>query len=85
MQKKTRSLLEELELLHDERDSRYIIESRANNIIASAINLIDLISETYSDEETNDLTRKLLNSIRNKDAGKFRRSLGRINENKRNN
>jgi len=79
MQNKTRSILEELELLHYERDTKYIIESRADNIIASAINLLDLISETYTEKETDDLTRKLLNSIRNKDAGKFRRSLGRVN------
>jgi len=85
MQEKTLSLLEELESMHRERDSRYIIESRATNIIASAVNLLDLIQETYSENEADDLTRKLLNSIRNRDAGKFKRSLGRINENKRNN
>jgi len=85
MQKKTLSLLEELETMHRERDSRYIIESRATNIIASAVNLLDLISETYSEKEADDLTRKLLNSIKSKDSGKFRRSLGRINESKRNN
>jgi len=83
MQQKTRSLLEELESMHRERDSRYVIESRADNIIASAINLLDLITETYTESETDDLTRKLLNSIRNRDAGKFKRSLGRINESKR--
>ena len=85
MQKKTLSLLEELESMHRERDSRYVIESRANNIIASAVNLLDLIQETYTEKEADDLTRKLLNSIRNRDSGKFTRSLGRVNESKRNN
>ena len=83
MQKKTLSLLEELEAMHRERDSQYIIESRADNIIASAINLLDLIQETYAEKEAEDLTRKLLNSIRNRDAGKFKRAVGRINENRR--
>ena len=82
MQKKKRSILEELESMHLDRDSRHIIESRADNIIASAINLINLINETYSAQEADDLTRKLLNSIKLKDARKFKRSLGRINESK---
>jgi len=82
MKKKTRSILEELESMHHARDSRYVIESRAENIIASAINLIDLIEETYTTEEAVDLTRKLLNSIKQKDSLKFKRSMGRINESK---
>ena len=87
MQKKTLSLLEELESMHREKDSQHIIESRANNIITSAINLIDLISETYSEDQANDLTRKFLNSIKSRDLLKFKRSLGRVNSNesKRNN
>lgn len=82
MKKHTRSILEELELMHTERDSRYVIESRAENIIASAINLIKLMEETYTTEEVDDLTRKLLNSIKQKDSLKFKRSLGRVNESK---
>jgi len=83
MQKKTLSILEELESLHRPSDSRYIIESRANNLIASAIHLIEMIEECYTEDESDNLTRKLLNSIKNKDISKFRRSQVRIN--KRNN
>lgn len=82
MQKRTRSILEELESIHINRDTRYLIESRADNIIASAINLLDLISETYSESDAENLTRKLLNSIKNRDPGKFMRSLGRVDESK---
>ena len=82
MKPKTRSILEELESMHYARDSRYVIETRAENIIASAINLIDLMESTYTAEEVEDLTRKLLNSIKQKDSLKFKRSLGRINESK---
>lgn len=82
MKKRTRSILEELESMHTARDSRYVIESRAENIIASAVNLIELMEEVYTTEEVDDLTRKLLNSIRQKDALKFKRSLGRVNESK---
>jgi len=82
MKHKTRSILEELESMHHARDSRYVIETRAENIIASAINLIDLMEETYTEAEVEDLTRKLLNSIKLKDSLKFKRSLGRVNESK---
>jgi len=82
MQKRTRSILEELESLHIEKDKKDVIRSRADNIIESAGRLLDLINETYSYEEADDLTRKFLNSIRTRDERKFQRSLKRINESK---
>jgi hypothetical protein len=81
MQKKTRSLLEELDNIYDEhyadRDRRYIIESRANNVIASAIRLVEQIESAYPEEQAENLVRKLLNAIRMKDAGKFTRTVRR--------
>jgi len=82
MQKKTRSLLEELELVGNNRDINYIIESRANNVIASAINLLELINKHYSNEKAEILEKKLLNAIKNKDNAKFNRSLRKQDENK---
>jgi ABC-type protease/lipase transport system fused ATPase/permease subunit len=80
MQKKTRSILEELNSMYVERDRRLIIESRANNVIHSAIRLIEQIESEYSAEQAENLTRKLLNAIRNKDLGKFSRSVRRTHE-----
>ncbi len=81
MQKKTRSILEELDALYTEknadRDRRYIIESRATNVIASAIRLIEQIESSYSAEQADNLVRKLLNAIRDKDAKKFTRTVRR--------
>jgi hypothetical protein len=77
MQKKTRSLLEELDSLYVERDRRLIIETRADSIIASAIRLIEQIEAEFGTEQADNLTRKLLNAIRTKDAGKFSRSVRR--------
>ena len=81
MQKKTRSILEELDSIYNERyanrDSRYIIESRATNIILSAIRLIEQIEQNYDKEKSNNLTRKLLNSIRDRDPTKFTRTVRR--------
>jgi hypothetical protein len=79
MQKKTRSLLEELDSMYVERDRRLIIESRADNIIASAIILVEQIEQEFGAEQAENLTRKLLNAIRTKDAGKFSRSVRKTN------
>lgn len=77
MQKKTRSILEELDSLYVERDRRLLIESRANNLIDAAIRLIEQIEEAYPAEQAENLTRKLLNAIRMKEPGKFVRSVRR--------
>lgn len=85
MQKKTRSILEELDSLYDEkyaeRDRRYVIETRANNVITSAIRLLEQIEAEFPAEQAENLTRKLLNAIRTKDAGKFNRSVRKTDAN----
>lgn len=77
MQKKTRSLLEELDSMYVERDRRVIIENRANNVIESAIRLLEQIESEYTADQAENLTRKLLNAIRLKDSTKFARSVRR--------
>jgi hypothetical protein len=81
MQKRTRSILEELDAIYteknSERDRRYIIESRANNVIASAVRLVEQIEAAYPADQADNLVRKLLNAIRTKDAGKFTRTVRR--------
>ena len=81
MQKRTRSLLEELDSMYIERERDLIIESRASNIITSAINLLEQIDASYSPEQAENLTRKLLNAIRTRDTGKFARTVRRSNAN----
>jgi hypothetical protein len=81
MQKKTRSILEELDGLYIDRDQRHVIESRGSNIISSAIRLLEQIDANYPPEQAENLTRKLINAIRLRDAGKFTRSLRKSDEN----
>jgi hypothetical protein len=81
MQKKTRSLLEELDAMYIERDQRHVIETRASNVIASAIRLLEQIDETYAPEQAENLRRKLLNAINQRDPGKFTRSVRRTDAN----
>lgn len=81
MQKKTRSILEELDAIYNkkyaDRDTRHIIESRASNIIASAIRLLEQIDSTFPQDQAENLNRKLLNAIRDRDPGKFTRTVRR--------
>jgi hypothetical protein len=79
MQKKTRSLLEELDSMYIERDRRLIIENRASNIIDNAIRLLEQIEQEFPSEQAENLTRKFLNAIRNKDSDKFARSVRKTN------
>lgn len=85
MQKKTRSILEELDSLYQEhngeRDARYIIESRGSNLIASAIRLLEEIERSYTPEQAENITRKLLNAIKLRDPGKFTRSVRKSDAN----
>ena len=86
MQKRTRSILEELDSIRRQRDRESLMESRANHVIQGAINLISFIRENYDSEQADELERRLLNSIRAQDPNKFSRGVKRIqNENKRNN
>lgn len=79
MQKRTRSLLEELDSMYIERDRHQLVESRGSNIIQSAINLLEMIDRTYSSEQAENLQRKLLNAIRTRDPERFCRSVKKQN------
>ena len=81
MQKKTRSLLEELQSFGDTRDINNIIENRASNIITSAINLIELMQKHYPSDKA-ELLEKKLSAIKGKDQARFAKSLRKKHENK---
>lgn len=80
MQKRTRSILEELDSLYIERDRRLLIENRAISLIAHAVKLMEQIDAEFSPAQAENLQRKLLNAIRTRDADKFARSVRRTNE-----
>jgi hypothetical protein len=67
--------------MYIERERDLVIESRAANIIAGAINLLEQIDASYTKEQADNLTRKLLNAIRTRDAGRFARTVRRSNAN----
>lgn len=84
MKKRTRSILQELSNVGINKDKDYLIESTANNIIESSINLLNRIAESYDSETANELERRFINSIRTGDPRKFKRCMSKIIENKKN-
>jgi len=80
MLKKTRSILDELSDLHVNKDKKHLVESRASNIIQSAINLFEQLETMYEPDQADDLQRKFINAIRTRDPRKFYRSVRRKDE-----
>lgn len=82
MQKKARSILDELDTMLVHKDRENLVESRATHVIQGAINLINYIRENYDAEQAGELERRLLNSIRGQDPDKFKRGVRKMrNEN----
>jgi len=82
MRKSTRSILQELSDVGLSRDTEHVIESRGSNIIQSAINLLEMIRESYDIETAAEMERRFLNSIKAADVNKFKRGIKRIQESK---
>lgn len=80
MKRKTRSILDEISSIVPEHDRTSVIESRAVHIITSAVNLINLIRESYDPDTAAELERRLLNSIRGQDSNKFMRGIRRTDK-----
>jgi hypothetical protein len=72
--------LEELEAIGNNRDMTHVIESRAHNIITSAINLLELINKHYDKNTSEVLERKLLGAIKGRDQTKFAKSIRKNHE-----
>jgi hypothetical protein len=84
MKKRTRSILEELNNVHGKRDNDYFVDTTANNIIESSINLLTRIHSLYDVETASELERRFFNSIKSGDPRKFRRSMNKIIEARKN-
>lgn len=78
LQKRTRSILDELDNMLAHRDKDNLVENRASHVIQGAINLVNYIKENYDTETALELERRLLNSIRTQDVSKFTRGIRKI-------
>ena len=83
MKIRTRSILQELNELAEIRNKDELFENRATNIINSAINLLDSIKKHYTEEQADELERRLINAIRGQDHSKFTRGISKIVESRK--
>lgn len=77
-----RSIFEELNNYVPKRSNHQLVEAKANHVVSSVINLIELINETYNPEEAEMIEKKLLSSIKHRDITKFERVFSKIREGK---
>lgn len=80
MKPQTRSILQELNDIADVRNTESLIESRAMNVITSAIHLLESIHKHYDADTALELERRLVNSIKGSDPSKFKRGIRKISE-----
>jgi hypothetical protein len=83
MKLRTRSILQEPNSIAEVRSTDSLIESRATNIINSAINLLESIHKNYDAESADELERRLINAIKGQDPSKFTRGVRRIAESRK--
>lgn len=83
MKLKTRSILQELNEIAEVRHKEALFESRATNIINSAINLLESIHKNYDAETADELERRFINAIKGQDPAKFTRGIRKITESKK--
>lgn len=72
---KRKSLFEELNNIATSRDKERMVEQKGENLIASAINLMEYIDTNFEDDVAFDLKKRLINSIKSQDPRKFKRGI----------
>jgi len=80
VRKQTRSLLEEITNIVPQRDKESFVENKAVNVIASTRYLVEYIQENFTKEQSDDLLKRLFNSLKTGDEMKFRRGIKQIKE-----
>lgn len=80
MQKKTRSILDEITTLVPQRDKHLLVENLALQAIARITNLVKIIENSYPKHQSDELVRRLQLSIKNNDPAKFTRGVRAIKE-----
>lgn len=83
MKLRTRSILQELNEMAAVRDKDSLVESRATNIINSAINLLESLQKYYTPEQADELERRFINAIKGQDPAKFTRGVRKITESRK--
>jgi hypothetical protein len=80
VRKHTRSILEEITNIVPQRDKESFVENKAVNVIASTRYLVEYIQENFPKDQSEDLLKRLFNSLKTGDEMKFRRGIKQIKE-----
>lgn len=80
VKKRTKSLLEEINSIAPKTDKSQLLESRGNNALNAIINLLEMIDSSYDEETAQDLTKRVMLSIKNRDTDRFMRGIKKIRD-----
>lgn len=75
-----RTILQEINSYVPIKNREELIESKASHIIVAAINLINLIHETYEKEEAEIFEKKIISSIKGRDPERFAKTALKLKE-----
>lgn len=80
LRQSSRSILEELQRAVPTKTTAHVVEIRGHHIISSAVHFLDILTENYTEEEAEQITRRFLSAIRGSDPQRFIRSVRKIRE-----
>lgn len=83
MDKKFTGMLDELIDYAPSKDKELFIESRGQQVIASALHLMRLIRESFDEDIAEDLSKRLVRAIAHEDQDKFTRRLRQLRESRK--
>lgn len=76
----SRSILEELNRAVPSKKKEHVVESRGHHIISSAVNFLQVLTENFTEEEAEQITRRFLSAIKGGDPNRFIRAIRKIRE-----
>lgn len=82
MQNRTKSLIEELSKVVPAKDKDLFIQGQASNLLSSINYLMEMISNNFSEDESEDLKKRFLVAAKNNDPDKFNRKLTELRNRK---
>ncbi len=80
LRQSSRSILEELNRAVPSKKKEHVVESRGHHIISSAVHFLQVLTENYSEEEAEQITRRFLSAIKGQDPQRFIRAVRKIRE-----
>lgn len=78
--RKSRSILEEINSFVPQRNRDELLEARAQHVISSAINLFEFIDRSYTEEQADVLKKRFLSSIKGADPDRFTRVVKKVGD-----